>query len=304
MAQRNRASSFRRFAPSAVLAAYMLLSTGCWLRPTPFSPLPPLAPPPERLGQIMDRLRGRWPPVHTLQGQGELVLSGEGIRGKTWIQATILHASPDRLRFRASRPPLGTVFEILQAGQAVSIKLNRERKVFQGTAEELAGRPELIGGIEPLELARAVLIGESLAEAIDQEAGQDRDPAGLAFQNGCLVFSSIRPAPGGHGVERLEEFVIRQKDGLVEEARLSERDGQQWRRRLTIVYRHWEERGGRPYPQRFEILADHPATRLDVEVATIQFNPTLSPQVFIMDSKGDSILPLAELFQSAPQEGP
>jgi hypothetical protein len=95
----------------------------------------------------------------------------------------------------------------------------------------------------------------------------------------------------------MEEYVVRRKDGLVEEARLYERSGEAWRLALTVLYQRWGEEGGRPYPRRLEIRAERPLTRLKIEVDKVLFNPKLSPEVFAIDARKAEVLPLNALFR-------
>ncbi|MCX7015596.1 MAG: hypothetical protein NTW86_24095 [Candidatus Sumerlaeota bacterium] len=223
--------------------ALALLAGGlssCVLIQKPYSSVRPLSAPPQTLGAILPQLEARWPEPRTFQGQGELIVSGEGIRGKDVVDGNLLYSAPDRLRFRASRLPVGTVFEILQTGGRVSIKLNREGKVFEGSAAELASHPELIGGVEPLEVVRAFLIGRSFLDAVKEEQARGADPGSLAFQGDALTVRAVREGTPTRA-PRMEEYVVRRKDGLIQAARLFEPDGEGQRRRCS----RWTRKGRR-----------------------------------------------------------
>ena len=115
VARRGRLARFAGLALGAALCA------GCWMGRAPYSRLAPLSPQPATLADALPELERRWPEAATFQAAGDLVLSGESIRGKWKVEADLAYQAPDRLRFRASRFPLSTVFEILQVGEAVEL---------------------------------------------------------------------------------------------------------------------------------------------------------------------------------------
>jgi hypothetical protein len=278
------------------------LTAGCWLGKTPYGPLERIEPPPARLGQALAALEEgeRCAEVSTCLAQGDLTFSAEGMRGKTSVQSNLLYATPDRLRFRASYPLVGLVFEILQTGPAVQIKLNREGRIFRGTARELAEHPELIGGLEPLEVIWAFLVGQRLLEAVEEQREAGLEPDAVPFKEDLLVFSRQVPSPGGSKSESVEEYDIRREDGLIQEVRVYDSSREKRRKRamprLTVRYSGWGLKEGRLYPRKFEIHSRHPDTRLKIKVDKAQFDLFLQARVFQMDTEGFETLPLEELF--------
>ncbi len=276
-----------RFARSILAAALCAAGSGCFLRPAPFSPLLPISPLPATVGEAIDSARTGWPEPKTFQAQGDLTIQGEGVRGKERLGANLLYAAPDRARLRASKMPVGTVFEALQIGDAVDIKLNRERLIFRGTIDDLAARPGALGAVRPRDVIHAILIGQRAAAEMDQA----KDSARLARFDGDRAVLE--------GADGMEEYVVRRRDGLIEEARLYEPGGGGRRLALVVEYKRWIERDGMVLPSQMEIRSEEPRTRVDVRIDATRFDPPLGARVFEMPAEpGVETRPLSELFEA------
>lgn len=279
------------------LVAVLVTLSGCQFFRGQYSPLEPFSPQPTTLGQILPQLEQRWAPVGTYQAQGAMALSGEGVRGTVSFRSNTLYESPANIRVRASRGPK-TVFEVLQTGSVVSIVDGTEEKVYVGAVEELLSHPGIIGGIEPLEIARALLIGQSFMNALNVTRASGGEVENIAFENDRLALSQVFTSPGETKPNRLEEYVVRREDGLIEGARLVQRQSDGQMVEVVVQYDEWGiDPQGMPYPKQFVIHSQAPKTELKVEVEESEINPKFTPQVFWIDQDKYEMRPLEQLLQ-------
>ncbi len=279
------------------LVVVLVTLSGCQFFRGQYSPLEPFSPQPTTLGQILPQLEQRWAPVGTYQAQGAMALSGEGIRGTVSFRSNTLYESPANIRVRASRGPK-TVFEVLQTGSVVSIVDGTEEKVYVGAVEELLSHPGIIGGIEPLEIARALLIGQSFMNALNVTRASGGEVENIAFEGDRLALSQVFTAPGETKPNRLEEYVVRREDGLIEGARLVQRQSDGQMVEVVVQYDEWGiDPQGMPYPKQFVIHSQSPKTELKVEVEESEINPKFTPQVFSIDQDKYEMRPLEQLLQ-------
>jgi hypothetical protein len=282
----------------AAIALASFLLSGCVAK---FSPLEPCVPPLQTLGDVAAHLSERSPAVGTCLARGDLVLSGARIDGKKSFIADIRYAEPQCLRLRGSHLAVGTLFDVFQEGDRISVKL--EKRIFQGSVDELESFPGITGGVEPLEIVRAVLIEQALLEAIERKRAAGLDPADVEFAGQTLVLKREAPLETALGRVRNEYFSIRRRDGLVSEARVELPGGDGSSPRVyTIRYLKYDLEDGVPFPSRFELVCEDPRIRLRVDMEKIRFNPELSGKGFDVDARGCEIFPLSRLAEILAQE--
>ncbi len=275
--------------PAALFASFLLC--GCIAK---FSPLEPISPPARTLEDIAVQLDERSPTVQTCFARGDLVLSGADVDGKKSVIVQINYERPNRLRFRASRLAIGTVFDLYQEGPLISLK--QGKRIYRGTVADLASMPEFAGGFEPLEIVRAILVEEELRRAIRFRGASGLDTSQTFFDGETLDFYWPN-ALTGHN----ETFTIRRRDGLVSRVaiELPPADGRP-QRRYTIRYLKYALEDGAHYPSRFEFISEKPRIKLRVDVEKIRFNPEILDKGFEIDSRGCEILPLTDILRPKP----
>ena len=285
--------SFHRIAFSILTAIFGLTLGGCQFFRPEYSPLPAFSPKPDQLGAILPELQKRWSPITTYKASDELEIS-RGLLGTRAFPSAVVYESPDRFRLGLTRGP-STVLEVLQVGDQVGIMLPTDRIVFVGAVEELKQHPGAIGGVEPLEIARALLIGETFMEAIRSEQQAGKNPAQRSFEDDKLVFGHDVAEPGQP--VRHEQYVVRQKDGLIESARLETRVPGQPERVVDIEYDRWGISNGRPYPTRVVIRSS--AAKMIADIDSAEANPgDMSERAFTVDpQRFTTVRPLQEFLQ-------
>jgi len=296
----NRTLQSRQILLAVILGVAL---SGCNTFRRQYSPLPAFQPPPTTLGAILPELEKRWPQLNSYQAQGDMAVSGEGVTGTVGFNSNLMYESPAQIRVRASRGPK-TVLEVLQTGQVVSIIDSLDQKVYMGPVEQLIEHPGVIGGIEPLEIARALLIGQTFVNAVGVARAGGDDPATLNFEGDRLVFAQNLQMPGTTSVGRREEYVLRQRDGLIEGARLVQILPGERVVELIVDYNRWGVTGeGMAYPSEVVIESQNPRTRLKIQVDTVTVNYPFTPQAFYIDSGRYQMRGLNELLSpSAVQE--
>jgi len=285
-----------RFSRFALVAFIMMLSlSGCqFLRPS-YGPVKPFSPAPARLGDILPQLEQRWPQVQTYQAEGAMSVSG-GLTGRVGLTTKFYYRFPYQMRLRADRGAL-TVLEVLQSGDQVAILDNTSRRLYYGSVQQLRNSPEVIGGLEPLQVANALLIGHTFLRTVRDVQATGAEPQGIRFSGGTATLARKMASAGPNLPEQIEEYTIRRRDGLIQGVRLTEKMPDGSARTLTVKYNSWGGTAEHPYPKSMTIDSSNPRTRLRVTVDSATMNPNLQPGVFTVDPQRYQVMPLQELLQ-------
>jgi hypothetical protein len=168
-----------RFAVVLLAAALLLPTQGCRFlfgeKPgtqtdtppqTSVAPAPDPPPPPALDGQALAARIAEASPtrIKTIRVSARTVAEGREVEGKKIFSSTLVAELSGRLRFRASREPLGELFQLLQDGDQLSVYLPREKLLFVGPLEDLNESAGLLKRLHPLWMLRGLVVRDHLAQ--------------------------------------------------------------------------------------------------------------------------------------------
>lgn len=208
-----------------------------------------------------------------LWAKSDVVVRQKSIKKKTFFTALLLFRSPDQVRLRGSRVPIGTVFEVLLLGRQAMIYINQENRLFTGDISELASKTEAIGGLTPRELLAAVFVQQDLLERLEGEG-----EISVTDKEDHLLIAALHP------INRRQLFwQVRKADGLVEELLIRSPEGAE---QLRIKYREYsmeedsEASTTEPLPTDFVMNLAGEDVEVSVEVNEYKLSPKLKDAVF------------------------
>ncbi|MEO8376310.1 MAG: hypothetical protein ABI579_01455, partial [Candidatus Sumerlaeota bacterium] len=172
-------------------------------------------------------LQGRTYAHDTLWVKSGITVRQEESSRKVFFTSVVMYQAPDKLRFAGSRVPIGTLFDVLLLGDRAMVFFNREGTLFVGSAEELAAKSGAIGGLSPRDLVSAALIQQQLKAVLESDQPCVVEPQGA----GHLLVATQRSN------DQNIFFMVRQADGLVEEALVRDAAGAE---QLRIRYKKYE----------------------------------------------------------------
>lgn len=146
--------------PFMLACGLLLAAQGCaWMRG------PRLVQVPQGFLQTerTDMYARLFPPMDRLQAKGRLVARSGIWPGKEYFDFLFFALGPERLRFKADRLPIGTVFDLIVNEGQMTVILPAAHAFFQGPVPA-AGSP--FGrrfGVEPGDLVPALQIGQYVA---------------------------------------------------------------------------------------------------------------------------------------------
>lgn len=161
-------------AAALAVAASAALSGCRGLRGKPVADAPPpkefVSPLPRRdqgaaftAELLWTELRARNRGAGNLTAQLVLVAGLPAMRGRQQFDANLIYTDQgvESLRLRGSGLA-GPAFDVLVAGNAVTAAVFPEKKVYRGTRADLAANPNLLGGVAPDDLLRAMRPADNL----------------------------------------------------------------------------------------------------------------------------------------------
>ena len=276
-----------------LMVAIGCLGAGC----RRFSPLEPLRPTPAQLGDVIEASELRSPDAATLNAAGDITFGGAGLL--SWLRRThragMAYRAPAQFRLRIQNPGAGGHLDIFQDGEQVAVQLP-DYSLYAGTVQELSEHARQTGGLEPREIVRAILIEETLREAVSRSS--DARPEDVPFQGDALKFQ-LADENG-----RRETYTIRRRDGLVKRAVVEVAGGDGKKKVHTVAYKSYQQGpDGRPLPKAFEIKSG--GVKLKIEIALAQngnpvtrFDAPLPPDAFDLEAAPANARPLRELFEA------
>lgn len=220
----------------------------------------------------------------TLWSGGKIVISVQGERKKQWFDMTLLFRSPDAIRLRGSRIPIGTLFEVIMNGDSAWVYLNREKELYAGQRADLSKVSGVTGALSLQDMMAAILVNQDLLRRLD-EGGRWTV---LPTQKDVLLAKSIEDG-------RQLIWRLRRSDGLVREVVLR---GPQDRIEMRVSYWDYalESDATEPLPEEFVIGLYEDQLNFDVEIDKYKINPALVDAVFL-PPKAEKVFPMEMLSQ-------
>jgi len=294
--------SANRLCRCAPWIAACLVWTSCAvLRPGFRAPVEPFAQPLAGVGDLARRIEKYQAPIGTLNAQLQVLAQGGDVRGKQKFTLLMLYRSPDCVKLKATGMVAGGLFEVTLKGAEVSLYFQREGRFYRGALSELEGDPRALNGVRPMDVVRALLVSQEVAEWLR------RVPAGreLAASDDRHWALNVAMSP-----TRNEVFAIRRADGLVEEAGVYDSTGHEEVRlmKVSVVYRRYAYFDGRLLPSRFELFFADTGLRLRVDLQKARPNVDLPEARFSLDPPKElagDVKPLSEWLKrlQPPQPG-
>ncbi|MBN1868804.1 hypothetical protein JW916_16105 [Candidatus Sumerlaeota bacterium] len=210
-----------------------------------------------------------YPAPESLYVRLDMTVSRRFLPGRDSLMIQMLSRPPDRVVVEVGQRGLvGGILRLTQVGDDAAALLIKDARHFRGQVGELAERPDLFFGIEPLDLARLLTAGHDAAEILKRPAADDwvlREPTWL--RRDWLLETGL-------GSNRRVQYRIRPRDGLVCEIRLLDAK-ERWS--VRSEFRSYERFGDALFPNRFDIRFRKPAVRARTSVQSL--NPTPRPGV-------------------------
>ena len=283
-----------RFFPFLALVAMLALTAGCGVfgrkKPAETGPDSVLPPRPDYLlaEGTLDELKAvldqRTRSHQTMQAVGRIVMEQEGMDGKIWFDANLLHRTPDDIRLRGSRVPVGTIFEVLTLQDSACVYLNREKELFVGTLQELQELGGVTGLLTPRQMLSALLINHDLKRRLEV-----RSEWMFGVNEETMLLSQEIP-----GSERVMSWAIRREDAAVTSVAIQQPNGVP---DLIVEYEDYEFiDAGELMPMELTVLLPQSAAKVSVKLSKYRMDPPLVDAVFqCPDGKAEAIYPLEEL---------
>jgi hypothetical protein len=152
-----------RFFTVTLIAAAL---DGCVCRTAEISPRLPLGSPPSTPDAMLGVVEQRAQPPETLQMQAHVVAQGKSLIGRRAFDINLLWRRPDQTRLRLSRPGPGTVFEVLQRGDTLTLLDPLNRQYFSGPIEDLDPAILVKLPLDATAMVTVPLIDEAFAERL------------------------------------------------------------------------------------------------------------------------------------------
>jgi hypothetical protein len=263
----------------------LLFMCGCSIfARKPFSPLKTQYPPGLSPADISIFLKQRHKALPHLWASGKITISGKGIKGKKFFQATILYQEPDSLRLRGSRMITSTLFEFIVNSKRMAVAWNREKMWFEGEREEWVKHPELSLGIDPLFLPKGLLIHQELIRLFDDKRISRWNKKGKSY-----VFLS-------EGTEDSREaFEVGTEDLLIREAALYSPEGIL---SVRLKFLRYDAFDGEILPVELEAFFPQTSITARVQLDAYKFPETFDITVFsLAPPPGYESHPLHELVE-------
>ncbi len=233
---------------------------------------------PLRAGELADLIEQRQPRVENLMAQMIVKASGGMLKGSQLVTLYSLYLHPDRVVLSVNHPRQGEMFRVTQKGKTASIFLPKEAEFYRGTVEDLDAHPEVLFGMKPTDVVRALLVNQELAAALR-----------------AVAESPLPKVSGRHWIvaqdlyDRKELYAVRTQDGLVDKVTVLDRAGQP---QLIVRYFEYRDFNGKPFPSKFEVELCNNDLTLDVKsVEQMTVGQIKSEKMFQPDPPAGSGIP-------------
>jgi len=255
------------------------------------APVAPLESAPMQAGDLATLIEKRQPHVENLMVQMSVKASGGALKGSQLVTLCSFYLHPDRVLLKVDHPRQGEMFRVIQKGKTASIYLPQDAKFYRGTVEDLDAHPEVLFGMKPTDVVRALLVNQELAASLRAVAG---NPMPKRDGKHWFVVQDL--------VDRKELYSVRVEDGLVDKVTVSDRADQP---QVIVRYFEYTDFDGKPFPSKFEVKLCNSSLTLDVKsVEKLAVGQIKDEQAFQTDPPAGSRIqarPFEELLKkSAP----
>lgn len=209
---------------------------------------------------IQARLAERVTPLDRIWLKSDVKIRREGERGSDFFIAKAMAERPERLRFRATRIPIGTLFDALINGESAYLHFPSEGAVYIGTKAELRRKLKETAGMKPDDFVAAALAMQELRDRLT------RLPHVIRQRNRDeLTIAAIDEEAGQQIIWR-----IGIRDGLIREALVRDLEGMVLVRATYHRYR-MEELNGRNEPFPEEVTLEFPREGVSAEADVSEY---------------------------------
>jgi len=280
----------RTWVPLLLLAAMLPLMNGCGLiwRRVPRPAAPPESGPPlaaaevQRLTEALEVRRSA--KLLTLQATCRAVAEVPG-EGRRVFNAVLIAQPPTSLRFRATREPVGELFQILARGEELAFYFPRERTLFIGPESELSPTAGLLYRLRPLRLLQAITAYDEMLRVATNGRWQE------LLNNEALL---IAPVDYPNVVEA--SFVVERTTLDLRRVYLHG-PGPDRPVLAAAVYDRWEARDGIYLPGEMTIDMPQEKSRVLLDNISFRVNPRLRPESFDPPKAADTYPLRALVFE-------
>jgi hypothetical protein len=203
------------------------------------APVAPFESAPMRAGDLATLIEKRQPRVENLMVQMSVKASGGALKGSQLMTLCSFYLHPDRVLLKVDHPRQGEMFRVIQKGKTAAIYMAQEAKFYRGTVEDLDAHPEVLFGMKPTDVVRALLVNQELAASLRAVAD---NPMPKRDGKHWFVAQDL--------VDRKELYSVRVKDGLVDKVTVSDRADQP---QVIVRYFEYMDFDGKPFPSKFEV---------------------------------------------------
>ncbi len=223
---------------------------------------------------LLARLRERASYPEEIWLRSRVTVRYEDRGGSDFFTAVVMYREPGQLRLGGSRSPIGNLFDVLVSGDMVSLYFHREGQQFVGTLDDLARQTGAVGALSPRELLAAVLVQQELRRHLE-----GYEPVVVRRRGDDHLLVAARHSPSG----RQLLWLVRRKDGLVEEMVARDPDGSEEvrvRYREYRLYSHPDREWEEPLPYRFDLTVPAEGIEVELRVTEYRLAPGLTDRSF------------------------
>ncbi|MGF1573260.1 MAG: DUF4292 domain-containing protein [Sumerlaeia bacterium] len=211
---------------------------------------------------------------------------------KNRFDTTLIYGQPDRMRVRGTHFLLGTLFELILDGDNAFVYITDDKRLFEGSLQELQETGGALGSFTPKDLIGAVRVYHRLQEFFDSPSTKGKWATTQAKEHLYLILREPN---------RTLVWKIRKTDGLVQELLVSN-PGRNNQLMLQVLYWKYETpENAEPYPTKLDIIIPEQEITLEFDVNEIKLNPNLKPEVItLLPREIKQRLPMNALAEQAP----
>jgi hypothetical protein len=217
------------------------------------------------------------------------VAEGEEVEGRKVFDASIIAEVSGRLRFRASRQPVGELFQMLQNGSELTVYLPRDGYLFVGPIDTLNDSAGLLKRLHPLWMLRGLVAYDHLA-AYGRLLTWTRLDAATLQAEGPTGFPDL---PWGRYVVSEDSLDLLRIYLYDAPRRANEPEPDVG---VSVVYGGWTEKNGARLPSEATVALPRENLRLEISNPDYLVNPRLSDRHLTVEpAAGVETYPLWQL---------
>jgi len=259
----------------------------------------PVAAAPLDAKALSDRLKTNVGPViETMRVSGNCVVEAPDLDGKAIFGLSLLSMQPDYIRFRASREPVGELFQLAQHGSVMTVFFPRERQYYHGEVLDLDQSTGLLKQIQPTSMVRGITADTQLLTNADALQWSRLDASTLQADGPCdfpdLPFARYVLRESDMTMLRVYLFAENPDDAQETADRRPE---------IAVVYTGWTTVDGARLPTGAVLSIPRRDTRMTLTDMDYLVNPPIRVETFAIPvPKGLELIPLRDLRFELPKE--